>query len=242
MSRPSERPDLLGVLGGMTPLSTADFLRQITLVTPARDNSDHVPTVLLSIPQVPDRTAAILGEGPSPLPALAAQVAHLVEVGARAIVIPCNTAHHWYPELANHCPVPILHIVDAVARELGVAGEQPVGLLGTTGTRASGFYPGRLADFGWSCVEPDDALQSQVVQPAIERVKAGELDAGRELLRRAVRALRERGASRVVLACTELSLPVPGDGELEELTVDSTGALAKAAWLWARTVRLIEEQ
>lgn len=54
---------VLGVLGGMGPLATTDFLRKLLEATPARFDQDHVPVVTSCIPQVPDRTAAFRGKG-----------------------------------------------------------------------------------------------------------------------------------------------------------------------------------
>jgi aspartate racemase len=61
---------MLGVLGGMGPLASADFMRQLTLLTPAERDQDHVPAMLWSDPRVPDRTLARLADGEDPLPAL----------------------------------------------------------------------------------------------------------------------------------------------------------------------------
>ena len=49
-------PGLIGVLGGMGPLATIDFLRKVLAATPATSDQDHVPVIVSSIPQVPDRT------------------------------------------------------------------------------------------------------------------------------------------------------------------------------------------
>ena len=59
---------ILGVLGGMGPLATVDFLQKLIEETPARRDQDHVPVVAYSVPQMPDRPPAIIGTGESPLP------------------------------------------------------------------------------------------------------------------------------------------------------------------------------
>ena len=56
----------LGVIGGLGPLATADFYRKFTELTPAARDVDHIPAVLLSLPQVPDRSAAILTQTDAP--------------------------------------------------------------------------------------------------------------------------------------------------------------------------------
>ncbi|MGW3832505.1 aspartate/glutamate racemase family protein, partial [Streptomyces microflavus] len=67
--RHATRP-VLGILGGMGPLATADFYRRFVERTPADSDQTHLPVVMWADPAVPDRTAALLGEGPSPVPAL----------------------------------------------------------------------------------------------------------------------------------------------------------------------------
>ena len=62
----------IGVLGGMGPLATADFLAKIAHATPAASDRDHFPVTVDSTPQIPDRTRALEGCGPDPLPWLVA--------------------------------------------------------------------------------------------------------------------------------------------------------------------------
>ena len=106
---------MLGILGGMGPLATADFYAKLIAQTPAARDQDHVPVVIYAVPQVPDRTAALLRGGATPVPALLAGLRTLVAAGAQAIAMPCNTAHAWFDELAAQSPVPLLHIADAAA-------------------------------------------------------------------------------------------------------------------------------
>jgi aspartate racemase len=84
----------LGILGGMGPLATVDFMRKVIDLTPATRDQDHIPMVVASIPQVPDRTAAILGDGESPLPVMLDAIRLLNLAAVDAVAIPCNTAHY----------------------------------------------------------------------------------------------------------------------------------------------------
>jgi aspartate racemase len=232
---------MLGVLGGMGPLATADFYEKLIALTSAACDQEHVPVLIYAVPQVPDRTAALVNGGASPLPALLAGLRTLTAAGAQAIAIPCNTAHAWYDELAAASPVPILHIADAAADAAArIAGPGArLALVATSGTLAAGVYPRRFAARGFDCATPTDAEMRDLVMPGIGRVKAGAVDEGGRLLERAVGALLERGAGAVVLGCTEV--PVALDriaSPLRAQCVDATAALATAcvAW-WGRTRR-----
>jgi aspartate racemase len=107
------KPFLLGVLGGMGPLATLDFQHKLLDATPAQSDQHHLPSVVWNVPQIADRQKALAGAGPSPLPQLLEGIEKLNQAGASHIAIPCNTAHHWYPQLSAASDAPILHIVDA---------------------------------------------------------------------------------------------------------------------------------
>ncbi len=228
----------LGILGGMGPLAGAQFLARLTLLTPALRDQDHIPCVLWSDPRVPDRTAARLGQGPDPLPALAAGLRALEAAGATVVAIPCNTAHGWYEAMQAACPLPILHIVDAAAEDLRRQGvtEGPIGLLATEGTLAMRLYQDRFEDAGWPVLAPDAATMAATVTPAIAAVKAGQLAAAGLPLRAAAAALVARGARAIVLGCTEIPLGLPEGALRDSLgvpVVDTIDALARAAIGWA---------
>ena len=114
----SDEP-VLGVLGGMGPLASAQFMLRLTQLTPANRDQEHIPTVLWSDPRVPDRTAAHLAGGADPLPWLLRGIKGLRQAGCGALAIPCNTAHGWYEQMMALAGVPILHIVDARSGGLG---------------------------------------------------------------------------------------------------------------------------
>jgi aspartate racemase len=229
------RPPILGILGGMGPLATADFFSKLVALTPAGTDAEHIPVLVASLPQIPPRVPAILGDGASPLPALLAVRDRLVAAGATTIAMPCNTAHHWFDALARGGP-PMLHIADAAIAALDRVASAParIGLVATAGTLTSGFYQRRLAQAGFESVLPDDDDLARDIGPAIAAVKSGRLHEGGEGFVRAARGLRRRGASVVILACTEVppaiaAVGVPGD----IACVDATEALAAAcvaAW------------
>jgi aspartate racemase len=213
----------IGVLGGMGPLATADFLARIAQVTPATCDQDHFPVTVDSTPQIPDRVAALEGRGADPLPALLDGARRLVAAGCDLIAMPCNTAHYWHAQLAVRVRVPVLHIVDAVAGEL--ATDTKVGLLGTSATLRHGLYQCRDAsNRGW--LLPDEAEINALVTPGISAIKSGDLHTGRALLCRAARALAARGADALVLACTEIPLVVR-DADVPVRVIDATLALAR---------------
>ena len=138
---------LIGVLGGMGPLATADFVKKVIEQTPASCDQEHVPLLVYSVPQIPDRQRALAGTGESPVPAMLEGLRVLKQAGAEYVAIPCNTAHCWYAELVQRSGLDILHIADAVVESLATtcAEHGKVGLLATQGTLQAGFFQQRLA-------------------------------------------------------------------------------------------------
>ena len=238
---PSVSPGIVGVLGGMGPLATIDFLSKMIAATPADSDQDHVPVVVSSIPQVPDRTRAFRGEGPSPLAAMISSAMRLKAAGAGLAVIACNTAHLWFDEIEDAVGLPMIHLVDAAIQDaVALAGPGGrIGLLGTDATLASGLYVNRGAAATRSHVHwllPTAREMLDLVAPGIEAVKSGDLDTGRQLLAAAALSLKERGATAVILGCTEIPVvltsrnaPLP--------VVDATAALANRAVAWSLACR-----
>lgn len=222
-----EKRPVLGILGGMGPLATVDFMRKVIELTPAVSDQDHIPMLVVSVPQVPDRTAAILRGGESPLPVLLDGLRTLNRSGVACIAVPCNSAHHWYDDMVGASKAPILHIADAACDSLVARGiaSRTVGFLGTSGVLAAGIYQNRLAARGFDCLVPDSGTQESHVMGGIYQVKAGDLSAAHELLAAAADGLRARGAGAIILGCTEIPIVIE-DGED---VVDATRALAEAS-------------
>lgn len=229
--------DLLGVLGGMGPLAAADFLKKLAEETPAQRDQEHIPYVAWGVPQIPDRPPAITGNGESPLPQMLEGVHRLRSAGATAIAVACNTAHHWHAELERESGLPVLHIADAVCRELEARGIRSgtVGLIATDGTVHAGFYQSRFAAAGLDCVASSHEDQDTLVLPAIAAVKANDLARAHRLAITAVTRLHAAGAQAVVLACTETPVAVEFAAHPAAAhCIDATRALARACVAWHR--------
>lgn len=231
---------LLGVLGGMGPLATVDFLHKMIEETPAAGDADHVPVVVYSVPQIPDRPAAITGNGESPLPHMLKGMHTLRQAGARAVAIPCNTAHYWYDDLVRDGGLPVIHIADAACTELSARGitADTVGIIATNGTLAAGFFQRRLADRGLRCLTSTAADQETLVLPAIACVKRNDLAQAHALAVRAAHRLRESGAQAIILACTEIPPAMErASSDISAICVDATRALARACVAWWQDAR-----
>ena len=226
----------LGVLGGMGPLASAQFMLRLTLLTPAERDQDHIPAVLWSDPRIPDRMAARYANGEDPLPALLRGIHGLEAAGCGAVVIPCNTAHGWIDPMRAATKLPIPHIVDAVAADLkrqGITGGT-IGVMGTAATLRMRLYQDWLEALGYRCIVPDQGEMDRLVSPAIALVKANRVADSYAPAMAAARTLRDRGADAVVLGCTELPLAIQAGPAADFPMADSIDALARAAIAWWR--------
>jgi aspartate racemase len=216
----------VGVLGGMGPRATVDFLQKLVDLTPAERDQDHLRVVVDSNPKIPDRSSCILHGGEDPTPALVATAQNLERAGADFLVIPCNTAHHFLDSIRRAVKIPVLDITEAVARR--AEGLSVVGLLATRATVVAGLYQRALGRRGCRVVVPSPPRQ-ELVDRAIRAVKAGDLGSQvRAWVREAGLELVASGAQALVLGCTEIPLVV----DAREWTVpvlDSTALLAEAA-------------
>ena len=218
----------LGVIGGMGPLATADFLTKLATLSCAPRDEDHLAVVAASIPQIPDRTSAFLADGASPLPALVEVVRLLEAAGAARLAIPCNTAHLWHNQLVSETTLPILHIVDSVAALLqarGLFAPQTVALLATDATVTAGIYQSMLGRLGYHVRVPAKADQ-QLVMASIRAVKAGDVPAATRALKPLATRLIKTGCANVLLGCTELPLALAGFAT--DRMIDTSEALAIA--------------
>ncbi|AZN98446.1 aspartate/glutamate racemase family protein [Mesorhizobium sp. M9A.F.Ca.ET.002.03.1.2] len=220
----------LGVIGGLGPLASADFYFKLTRMTQAFRDNEHVPAVILSLPQLPDRTEAILAGHDGPLAPLKAAVSTLNALGVACIAMPCNTAHHWYDQLTGSSHAEIIHIGDAVVAETHRSLDRgKVAILATQGTLVSGFYQDRMSAAGYELCLPASTESQERVDSAISLVKAGSIADAATETERALEIARSAGADIAVLGCTELSVVGSSVNHINGLVViDSNAALARA--------------
>lgn len=228
MTAPAPVPGgTLGVLGGMGPAATAEFLRLLAARVPAADDQHHPRVVMLSDPSVPDRSAALTDGGPSPLSAIREGLTTLARWGADLLAVPCNTAHVYIDAIRAELPVPVVHIVDVTLRAAIAVSPEGGWLAATAGTVASGLYQRRAAELGYRLMLPGAAAQAPIHRAAV-LVKAGRTAEAGCLLASAVQPLWRQEALPVLTACTELPLAYDAAGLPPDATVSSLDALAVA--------------
>jgi aspartate racemase len=227
---------VIGILGGMGPEATVDCFDKIIKNTPAANDQDHLRVVIDSNPKVPDRTAAIIGDGESPVPLMAAGCRALARAGADFIIIPCVSAHVFLSELQQQIELPILSIFDAVAETITRDHPQikTVGLLATTGTVSGGLFQKRLGQDAIETLVCDDGMQSMVMTAIYDIKNAHAARTRSEITTDLIAAAesliarRPEGAQGIIAGCTEVPLAL----RQENLSIpyfDAVAILARAA-------------
>lgn len=222
---------MVGIFGGMGPEATANLYAEIVKLTPAQKDQDHLPTLIYSLPQVPDRTACIQSGSREIVPYVKEGVRRLERMGASFVAIPCNTVHYYHADMQKAVRIPVLNMieetVDAVAREHPRC--KTVGLLATSGTVRTKLYENAFAKRGIRVVYPDEACQQNCVMSAVYSIKSGgDREKQARLLARAADEVAGKGAQVIVLGCTEI--PLAFDASRTRLpVVNATRVLAQAA-------------
>jgi aspartate racemase len=196
----------VGVIGGMGPEATVDFLRRLVAHTPARDDADHLHVLVDNNPKIPSRIAALIeGTGEDPTPVLCRMARGLEAQGADFLVMPCNTAHYYLPAIARAVRIPVLDMVQLAIGKLS-GGPRRIGLLASPAVRLVGLYKARMEQAGLDVIFPDVSHEDKLLG-VIKAVKAGKQGAEEQKdYAPAAQHLRQAGAEALLVACTELSV------------------------------------
>ncbi|SFN07295.1 aspartate racemase [Chryseobacterium oleae] len=227
----------LGILGGVGPSATVDFMNKIINNTPAKKDQDHIKMIVEQNPQIPDRTAHLIRHETDPTVAMFSTCKRLEAEGADVIAIPCNTAHAFVESIQEHLSIPIINMLTTTAEYINEKfGQQTkVGLLATSGTVESKVYHAVFQKFGFETIVPDVAQQQNVMESIYGEygVKAGFTEGiCKEQILEAADFIAARGADVIVLGCTELPLLFPTETEIIKdgrrvILIDPTLVLAK---------------
>ena len=131
---------LVGVIGGMGPDATVDFMAKVIEKTPASSDQDHVRMLVEHNPRIPSRQLAMRGEGEDPGPVIAQMAARLEASGADFIVMPCNAAHAWQDDIVAATSIPFISIIDICVEALAGLGAKRIGVMAARGCLDARLY------------------------------------------------------------------------------------------------------
>lgn len=218
----------IGIIGGMGPMATVDLMQKIILATDAREDQEHIHILVDNNTNIPDRTAAILGNGPSPVPELLKSADRLTSQGADFLIMGCNTAHFFLPPMMPFLKIPFLSMIEAAAEFCQQLGCRKVGLLASAGTCHTGIYQRALQHAGVEVIKPDERQEIAIHDMIYSGVKAGDKNYDTTQVREVLSEMKASGAEAFVLGCTEVPLAI-SMYHLEGNFIDATQVLAEKA-------------
>jgi aspartate racemase len=194
---------LWGILGGMGPLSSAEFVKTIYELRAGESEQQGPPLILWSDPRIPDRTECLLhGRQDLLLERLTESLQGLVACDVTNIVICCITIHHIIDLLPLALRARITSLVDVIYREVLKRNERYV-LLCTNGTRKVRlFEKHRLWKSARSQIvlpswEDQQRVHNLIYQVKHCRQQQGDIGFIKELV-------TKYGADSFIAGCTEL--------------------------------------
>lgn len=225
----------IGVIGGMSWESSAEYYRLLNRYAKARLGGHHNARSLMATVDFAEIEALQRAGDWDALGVQMAQAAQQLERGgAQIVLLATNTMHRVCAAIESTISVPFLHIADPTGRALRDAGVTRAALLGTRYTMEQDFYVGRLRDVhGIEAVVPDEAGRASVHRIIYDELCHGTVDdESRRVYQRVIDDLKARGAQAVILGCTEITLLIGAEDSALPV-FDTTALHAQAAVDWA---------
>lgn len=229
-----EARKVIGVLGGMGPESTAILYR--AMITECQRqygavNDEDYPEMFIYNLPIPDIVRGL--ERPKEtVEKLVSGTRKLESIGAEVIVMPCNTAHLFYPEMAAAVSTPFICIFLATAKKIRAEGVSKVGFLATRTTVEQRSFADDFERNGIELLLPDDADQEALTRIILNILSGKKEEEDKKRMKSIAEKLRTKGAQAVVLACTDL--PIIFSQEDTDLRVfDTVAILAESAISYA---------
>ncbi len=202
------RPRVIGMLGGMSWESSAEYYRLANELVRQRLGGLHsARLVLASVDFAEVEQLQVSGQWEAAGELLAGVARQLEAAGAELLVLCTNTMHKVADQVEAAVSVPLVHLADATAAAVRRAGLTTVGLLGTAFTMEQDFYRHRLAGHGLVVLVPPAGDRAEVHRIIYEELCLGVTkEASRQVYRGVIARLAQAGAEGVVLGCTEIEL------------------------------------
>ena len=199
----------IGLIGGLSWVSTAEYYRRLNQITQQRLGGVHSARLVLESVNRQDYVEAVIEreDEAAACRQILDAAQNLERAGASFVVICCNDVHRFVPEIEPKIGIPFLHIAEATSQAIEAAGLGTVALLGVRKTMEGDFYPRIFAGHGIETIVPNEDEKTFIHDTIYaELVNDVFTDKTREGYVNVVQDLAARGAQGVVLGCTEIPL------------------------------------
>ena len=231
----------MGIIGGMSWISTARYYERINhRIRRETSPMSSAPLLIDSVDFAELYNLSEEDDWDRATDVLTASAKGLERAGAQGLLIAANSMHRLYDAIADAVDIPVLHIADAVGREMAAGGHSNAALLGTRNVMTEGFLRRRLVAHGVDLTPPDESIVRELDRIIYRELMVGKVtrDAQRAM-KSIITRLEQEGVPAIVLACTELELVV--DVEANVLPIfDTSRAHCNAAVDWILGRELVD--
>ncbi|MDO4897135.1 MAG: aspartate/glutamate racemase family protein [Moraxella sp.] len=220
----------LGVIGGMSPASTATYYNEINqAVNQAKGANTTAPLIVYSVDFEPIVQCQRQNDWQTAGELLTNIAQRLEQIGADGILLATNTMHKVAPVIKAGICVPFLHIVDATAHAIIAQNIHKVALLGTKFVMSESFYQDGLAKYGIQSLVPNAKDQDDIHRIIFDELCVGKVcEASKRIYLNVINDLKSQGVDAVILGCTEIGLLV-NQNDLDILMFDTAKLHAQMA-------------
>lgn len=225
----------IGLVGGLTYVSTIEYYRYLNeLANEKLGGNESAEIIIYSLNFGEIKSLTEAGDWKN-ISVIICKAAQTIEAGGAAcLLIGANTMHKIANEVQAAVKIPVIHIADAVAKEILKHGLRKIGLLGTRYTMQLGFYADHLAKFGIETIIPDktdiEYINYTIYNEFSKNIFLPETKAG---YLRVISRLKQNGAKGIILGCTEIPILVKQsdcDIYLFDTARIHSGAAVDQAW------------
>ena len=199
---------MIGILGGMGTQAGLDFCNKLAKLYRGKIDQNYPLFLLYNKSNIPDRPKNIKNYN-RVLKSLMSGCKFLEKNKCKFIVIPCNTAHHWFEDLQKKINIPIISMPKEVFlfAKKNCKINAKIGILATEGTLKTKVYA-KYFERKFSLTAPNRSLQKRSVNKCIRLVKMGKIKEAEKTIKPAVNYLIKKNCKKIILGCTELPIAI----------------------------------
>ena len=212
---------MIGILGGMGTQAGLDFCNKLAILYRGKIDQKYPLFFLYNKSDIPSRPDSIAVQTKNflskenkkryllVLNSLLKGCKILEKSKCKFIVIPCNTAHHWYEDLQKKINLPIISMPKEVFKftKKNCKKNSLIGLLATEGTLKTKVYD-KFFSQNFNLVYPNSNFQKNSVNKAIKFVKMGQIKKASKAIKPAINFLLKKNCKKIILGCTELPIAI----------------------------------
>ena len=199
----------IGLIGGLSWQSTVDYYRIINEESNKRLGGAHTVESVTYSTDLPVKLNHVINNEMDRLAQEFIDITKSLEkAGAEVVLLCTNTMHIVFDQIQKNVNVPMIHIIDATAKEIKKQGIDKVALLGTTFTMTQPFIINKLKDeYGITPIVPKEEQMTEIMRVIEEELTFNILkDSSREYFVNVIKELQAQGAQGAILGCTEIPM------------------------------------